>query len=83
MTRASRAIGVGVGLVRGGRRGWPGDVVLDELSGTGLPTPFVIRTAKVAAIEARDATRLSGIGDGVRAEVLGRLRGHLGIDPAR
>ncbi|MBK1733387.1 type II toxin-antitoxin system PemK/MazF family toxin [Thiococcus pfennigii] len=64
-------------------RGWPGDVVLDDLSGTGLPAPSVIRTAKIATIEAGDATRLGCIGDGVRAEVLGRLRGHLGIDPAR
>lgn len=63
-------------------RGWPGDVVLDDLSGTGLPAPSVIRTAKITTIETRDATRLGCIGDAVRAEVLGRLRDHLGIGPA-
>jgi len=64
-------------------RGWPGDVALDDLSGTGLPAPSVIRTAKIATIETGDATRLGCIGEAARAEVLGQLRGHLGIDPVR
>jgi len=56
-----------------------GDVALDELSGTGLPAPSVIRTAKIATIEARDAARLGRIGEGVRAEVLTHLRQYLGL----
>lgn len=64
-------------------RGWPGDVVLDDLSSAGLPAPSVIRTAKIATIEARDATRLGCIGEAVRAKVLGQLRSHLGFEPAR
>ncbi len=64
-------------------RGWPGDVALDELSGTGLPAPSVIRTAKIATIEARDAARLGRIGEGVRAEVLTHLRQYLRLKGAR
>ena len=31
-------------------RGWPGDVLIENLEGTGLPVPSVIRTAKIATI---------------------------------
>jgi mRNA-degrading endonuclease toxin of MazEF toxin-antitoxin module len=39
-------------------RGWPGDVAVNNLTSAGLPVPSVIRTAKIATIEASDATRL-------------------------
>ncbi|HYN78204.1 MAG TPA: type II toxin-antitoxin system PemK/MazF family toxin [Lamprocystis sp. (in: g-proteobacteria)] len=35
-------------------RGWPGDILLADLTGTGLPAPSLVRTAKIATIEARD-----------------------------
>jgi mRNA interferase MazF len=60
-------------------RGWPGDVALDDLSGTGLPAPSVVRTAKIATIEARDALLLGRIGEGARAEVLARVQTLLGL----
>jgi len=39
-------------------RGWPGDIALPDLAGTGLPAPSLVRTAKISTIEARDATPL-------------------------
>lgn len=42
-------------------RGWPGDVAVDDLVMAGLPVASVVRTAKIATIEARDAHRLGCI----------------------
>ena len=39
-------------------RGWPGDVPVSDLDLAGLPIPSIIRPAKIATIEARDAERL-------------------------
>ena len=38
--------------------GWPGDVVISDLVGAGLPAPSIVRPAKVATIDAHDAGRL-------------------------
>lgn len=59
-------------------RGWPGDVALADLSGTGLPAPSLVRTAKIATIEARAAARLGQVAAGVRAEVLARVAERIG-----
>jgi mRNA interferase MazF len=61
-------------------RGWPGDVALGDLAGTGLPAPSVVRTAKIATIEARDAARLGRVGDDVDAEILGRVLAQIGVE---
>ena len=42
-------------------RGWVGDVEVSDLAGAGLPAPSVVRTAKIATIDAKEA------------EVIGRL----------
>ena len=42
-------------------RGWPGDIPVANLAGAGLPVPSVIRTAKIATIEASDAGKLGRI----------------------
>lgn len=42
-------------------RGWPGDVAVNDLVMAGLPVASVVRTAKIATIEARDAHRLGRI----------------------
>ncbi|HTQ98522.1 MAG TPA: type II toxin-antitoxin system PemK/MazF family toxin [Candidatus Acidoferrum sp.] len=42
-------------------RGWPGDVVINNLSTAGLPVASVIRTAKIATIKAGDAARLGKV----------------------
>lgn len=39
-------------------RGWVGDVVVSDLAMAGLPAPSIVRPAKIATIEARDANRL-------------------------
>ena len=57
----------------------PGDIVLAQLDGTGLPAPSLVRTAKIATIEAGDATRLGEVEGSVRAEVLTRIVERLGL----
>ena len=42
-------------------RGWPGDVAVGNLAAAGLPLPSIIRTAKIATIEAADATKLGRV----------------------
>src|SRR5690348_5102013 len=39
-------------------RGWSGDVPVSDLAVAGLPVPSIVRPAKIATIEARDAERL-------------------------
>ena len=39
-------------------RRWPGDVEISDLAKAGLPTPSVVRTAKIATIEIAEADRL-------------------------
>ncbi len=50
-------------------RGWPGDVAVSDLSMAGLPVASVIRTAKIATIEARDGERLGTLSDKDRESV--------------
>lgn len=54
-------------------RGWPGDVAVSNLGMAGLPVASVVRTAKIATIEARDAQRLGRLS----ASQLGLIRQHL------
>ncbi len=42
-------------------RGWPGDVNITNSATGGLPAPSVVRCAKIATIEARDAERLGSL----------------------
>lgn len=60
-------------------RGWSGDVPVDNLSAAGLPAPSVIRTAKIATIEAVDATRLGRVSSSVSRQVVRRLERELGL----
>ena len=39
-------------------RGWSGDVAVSDIAAAGLPIPSIVRPAKLATIEARDAERL-------------------------
>jgi len=58
-------------------RGWPGDVAVTDLETAGLPVPSVVRTAKIATIEARDAARLGTVTDEVRETVRRNLMDEL------
>jgi mRNA interferase MazF len=50
-------------------RGWPGDVEVSDLNASGLPSPSVVRTAKIATIEVKDAERLGSLTGADRALV--------------
>jgi mRNA interferase MazF len=62
-------------------RGWPGDVLISDLDGAGLPAPSIVRPAKIATIEARDAGRLGILPPTDRGAVHTYLRQRLaGLD---
>lgn len=50
-------------------RGWPGDVEITDIDKAGLPAPSVIRTAKIATIEAKDAERIGSLESQARKRV--------------
>ena len=60
-------------------RGWPGDVPINNLADAGLPVASVIRTAKIATIEADDATKLGKIPAAVLRQASKHLAWELGI----
>lgn len=59
-------------------RGWPGDVPIADLATAGLPAPSIIRPAKIATIEARDAEAIGTVPADVVAVVLERIARELG-----
>ncbi|MEQ1882560.1 MAG: type II toxin-antitoxin system PemK/MazF family toxin [Burkholderiales bacterium] len=63
-------------------RGWPGDVSITQLTTAGLPVASVIRTAKIATIEARDATKLGKVSIGILKQVTNQLGQELAIVPS-
>ncbi len=42
-------------------RGWPGDVLVSDLEQAGLPAESVVRTAKIATIETKEAERIGSL----------------------
>ncbi len=50
-------------------RGWPGDVAVSDLRDAGLPAPSIVRPAKIATIDPRDAERLGMLPPGDRPAV--------------
>jgi mRNA interferase MazF len=58
-------------------RGWPGDVLVSDVATAGLPIPSIVRPAKIATIEARDAARLGTLSPADRAAVRAYLRKRL------
>jgi len=48
-------------ITSAGHRGWPGDVIVSDLKESGLPAASVVRTAKVATIEAKEADRIGAL----------------------
>lgn len=60
-------------------RGWPGDFEIRNLAQAGLPAISVIRTAKLATIEAGDAAKLGRIPSALIQKVAERLAAELGI----
>ena len=64
-------------------RGWPGDVPVNDTVEAGLPAPSIIRTAKIATIEAVDASKLGQVSSAVLKKVLKRVALELGVSSAR
>lgn len=60
-------------------RGWPGDVAVSDLAVAGLPAPSVVRSAKVATIEAGDAERIGSLPADDRARVAEAMRSTLAL----
>lgn len=59
-------------------RGWLGDVMVSDLALAGLPAASLVRPAKLATIEARDAERLGALPPSDRAAIAAYLRERLG-----
>jgi len=62
-------------------RGWPGDVALADVSAAGLPVASLIRSAKIATIDATDAHRLGRISAPLLKRVIRNLAQELGFVP--
>jgi mRNA interferase MazF len=61
-------------------RGWPGDVSLATgYQDAGLPIPSVVRSAKIASVEAGRADRIGRLPPPKWAEVASVLKEHLGF----
>lgn len=58
-------------------RGWPGDVVVSDLAAAGLPAASIVRPAKIATIDARDAARLGTLPRADRGPLRSYLRQRL------
>ncbi len=54
-------------------RGWPGDIGLDPGGETGLTAPSIIRTAKIATIEATEAQTIGILPAAQKGEVVALL----------
>lgn len=65
-------------ITSAGNRGWPGDAAIVDLHVAGLPAPSVIRTAKIATIEAIHATPLGRIPATLRRRVLRQIAACIG-----
>ncbi len=60
-------------------RGWPGDVPVTALAKAGLPAASLVRTAKIATIEARDAEPLGKVSPAVFSRVSQHIAAILGL----
>lgn len=54
-------------------RRWPSDVAIADPASAGLPAPSVIRTAKIATIEASDAAKLGRVPPALLRQVATRV----------
>lgn len=62
-------------------RSWTGDVAISDLAHAGLPAPSVVRTAKIATIEAADARRIGSLPHPDRLAVERAMAGVLACAP--
>jgi mRNA interferase MazF len=62
-------------------RGWLSDVLISDRIMAGLPVPSLVRTAKVAIIERRDAQKVGCLCSEDREKVAAQLRRFLPPSP--
>lgn len=55
-------------------RGWPGDVAITDLKVSGLPAASIVRTAKIATIEAKESDRIGALPSGDREAVSAHIQ---------
>jgi mRNA interferase MazF len=55
-------------------RRWSGDVPVSDLDRAGLPAPSVVRTAKIATLEADAASRIGYLEEADRQKVSEKIR---------
>jgi len=55
-------------------RGWPDDAGISDFHAAGLPAPSIVRPAKIATVDARDAQRLGTLPHADREAVASGLR---------
>jgi hypothetical protein len=55
-------------------RGWPGDVVVSGLKTSGLPVASLVRTTKIATMEAKESVRIGILPTDDRAAIARHLR---------
>ena len=58
---------------------WPGDVPVTDLDLGGLPRPSMVRSGKVAALDARLVERIGALSEGDRGRVAACVREALGV----
>jgi mRNA interferase MazF len=59
-------------------RRWPSDVPINDYSTAGLAVPSVVRCAKIATLDARDAERIGKVATRIRADVAAHLARQIG-----
>ena len=59
-------------------RGWPGDLAIPDHAAAGLPAPSLIRTAKIATIEAHRADVRGRLPEAILAQVMAEVRARIG-----
>ena len=59
-------------------RGWPDDLPVTNLQLAGLPVPSIIRSAKMATIDASDASTLGRLSAAQITQVTAKIRQRLG-----
>jgi mRNA interferase MazF len=61
------------------RNRWPGDIPIDDQKSAGLPIPSMIRSAKIATLEAASAQPIGRLSVSQLPSVMQRLSLHLGL----
>lgn len=62
------------------RPAWPGDVAIADHAAAGLPIPSMVRTCKLATLEASDAEPIGRLAGSAIKSVRDELRALLGLD---